>query len=384
MADFFSSPINLLAGLVSGQVAPIDVPPYQWPELVPVACRQRLGPMLCYVLQQAGTLGALSEPDADFLRSEYHKATAENFLALAAAREWSQRFDRTGIPAVWIKGVPLSLTVYPQPGTRPMTDIDVMVAAGQVSGALHLVEAATGRRAVGLAASIDKHAVVDVGMASSVRMELHWSLVDPPTQPSTEDVQWFLRERQPLPGGGAFYGLASEAHLLYLCGHTEIVHGESDFLLLRYLDLHRLIEASPELDWAIVRDRAVDFGWTYAVERALQITQLFFGTPIPQSLLADLPRLRPAHEDVSRVTKLQGSMHRGDRLLTLFCGLSWTARLRLAAGMAFPSAEYMRRRYELDAGWKVPFYYPYRWLDTGQAVLRTLGKDRSRQTGQDS
>ncbi len=384
MTNFSSSPINLLAGLVSEHVASADVPLGQWPELVPVACRQRLGPMLFYVLQQAGTLGALREHDAELLLAEYRQATAGNFLALAAAREWSQRFDRAGITAVWIKGVPLSLMVFPQPGTRPMTDIDVLVSAHQVSDALGLVAAATGRRAVSLAASIDKHAVVDVGMANSVRMELHWSLVDLPHQPATEDVQWFLRERQSLPGGGAFHGLAPEAHLLYLCGHTEIVHGESDFLLLRYLDLHRLISASPALDWAVVRDRAVEFGWTYAVERALQITQRFFATPIPQSLMADLPRLRPAHEDVTRVTKLQGSMQRGDRLLTLFSGLPWTARLRLAAGMAFPSAEYMRRRYELDAAWKVPFYYPYRWLDTGQAVLRTLGQDRSRQTGQDS
>ncbi len=376
MHDDFDSPLSLLAGLLSAQVSPADVLAVRWSEIVQTASRNRLSPLLFHVLDRADALGILDSGERTLLHTEYQQSKVTSFLALSTAREWGRRFAQEGIDAVWIKGVPLSVTVYPEPALRPMTDIDVLVAPQQAEAALHLIETAAGRRAASLAAGIDKHAVIDVGPANSVRMELHWNLVDLPHQPITEDTTWFVASRTPLPGSPDFYGLAPEAHLLYLCAHAEIVHGEADFLLQRYLDLHRLVISTPELDWGVVVGRAADFGWTYAVERALQIAQRFFGTPLPPSLLDDLRRARPAHENVARVTRRQEAVDAGERLLRRWDGLDWAARLRLAAGSLFPSPAYMRRRYDLEASWQVALAYPWRWVNAarqaGKAWLKRL------------
>ncbi|MDW8316809.1 MAG: nucleotidyltransferase family protein, partial [Anaerolineae bacterium] len=286
----------------------------------------------------------------------------------------SQRLAEAGIRAIWLKGVALALTVYPEPGLRAMTDVDVLVPAQQAEEAMRVIAAATGRPPATLGASLDKHAVADVGPANSVRLEVHWSLVDLPYQRGAEDTAWFLAGRTPLPGGADFYGPAPEAHLLYLCAHAEIVHGEADFLLQRYLDLHQLVTVFPALDWDVVVGRAADFGWTYATERALVIAQRFFRTPVPSSLLDDLRRARPASENMARIARRQAALDEGERLLRRWDDLDWGARLRLTAGSLFPSPAYMRRRYDLKAGWQVALAYPWRWASATAQVSKALLK----------
>lgn len=369
-----ASPTALLADLLVGRAVPEALAVEAWPAVARAAAQHRLAPNLYYALAQAAALDRLPADLVHRLRSEYHQAKVNSFLAVATAREWSQRFAQAGIQAVWLKGVALALTVYPEPGLRAMTDVDVLVPAQQAEAAMRLIAAVSGRQPVTLGASLDKHAVADVGPANSVRLEVHWSLVDLPHQPTTEDTPWFLASRTPLPGGADFFGLAPEAHLLYLCAHAEIVHGEADFLLQRYFDLHRLVISTPELDWGVVVERAADFGWTYAVERALQVTQRFFGTPLSSSVLDDLRCARPAHENMARVTRRQEAVDAGERLLRRWDGLDWSARLRLAVGSFFPSPAYMRRRYGLGAGWQVALAYPYRWASALARVGKALAK----------
>lgn len=369
-----ASPTALLADLLVGRASPDAVAAEAWPAVVRAAAQHRLAPNLYYALHQAAALDRLPTDLVHRLRSDYHQAKVNSFLAVATAREWSRRFAQAGIQAVWLKGVALALTVYPEPGLRAMTDVDVLVPAQQAEAAMRLIAAASGRQPVTLGASLDKHAVADVGPAHSVRMEVHWSLVDLPHQPTTEDTGWFLASRTPLPGAADFFGLAPEAHMLYLCAHAEIVHGEADFLLQRYLDLHRLVISAPDLDWGVVVRRAADFGWTYAVERAFQIAQRFFYTPLPSSVLDELRRARPAHENLARVIRRQEAVDAGERLLRRWDGLDWGARLRLALGSFFPSPAYMRRRYGLDTGWQIALAYPYRWASALGRLSKALGK----------
>jgi hypothetical protein len=195
---------------------------------------------------------------------------------------------------------------------------------------------------------------------------------------------WFLEQRHVFQiGSVALLTLKPEAHLLYLCAHAEIAHGEGQMRLLRYLDLHLLLRHVHSLDWSLIVERAVCFGWTYAVERALTISQHYFATPLPDGLLSELQQRRPAHEDVGNVTRRQATGNRWEITLRRFETMAWTMRLRLALQLAFPPAAYVRWRYRVDRSWKLPFFYLFRWSDVLGEALKTVSKQVWRRGHQD-
>ena len=91
-----------------------------------MAGREGLGPMLYWSLKRAGinaTDEATFEPlAASGRQAGIHYALLNNYRAQidAALRE-------SGIPTLWLKGIALAHTVYPQPWTRPMVDLDLLV-----------------------------------------------------------------------------------------------------------------------------------------------------------------------------------------------------------------------------------------------------------------
>ncbi len=336
---------------------------------------QGLAPFTFYRLREAGLDAQFEVRIWAYLRSEYLRGLGQNLLAHAAAEEWANRYAANDITPVWLKGIPLSLTVYPTPGVRPMGDIDLLVPRLQLAKALALLQTATGQEPATLAEDSDMHAVVQVGPAGLITMEIHWSLLDIANSSIAGDVEWFLGQQQVISGDGVtLLTLRPEAHLLYLCAHAEISHGEGQFRLLRYLDLHQLITQTPALNWQTVVNQAVAFGWTFAVERALGITQHWFATPLPEHLLAELRTVRPSHEDVSVVLRRQALANRWEHTLNRFAAMSWGVRLRLAGQLAFPPPGYMRWRYQIKQPWRVALYYPYRWWDVASEIFRTARK----------
>jgi hypothetical protein len=336
---------------------------------------QGLAPFTFYQLRETGLDGQVEVHIWASLRREYLYVSGQNMLAHAAAEEWANRYAENDITSVWFKGIPLSLTIYPTPGVRPMSDIDLLVPRPQLPKALALLRTATGQEPATLAEDSAMHATVQVGPAGLITMEIHWSLLDISSSSIAGDVGWFLGQQQAISGDGvALLTLRPEAHLLYLCAHAEISHGEGQFRLLRYLDLHQLITRTPALNWQTVVNQAVAFGWTFAVERALGITQHWFGTPLPEHLLAELRTKRPSHEDISVVLRRQAPANRWEVTLNRFAAMSWGVRLRLAGQLAFPPPAYLRQRYKIKQPWRVVLYYPYRWWDVASEIFRTARK----------
>lgn len=365
--------LEQLCRLTTQQITPDAAPPEAWPAIVGLAEQHGLAPMLHAVLQTGGALNSLADQDQARLRGEAILATAMTRLALAEARVCAERFAAAGIRAVWIKGIALSHSVYDSPALRPMGDIDVLVPFSQRAAALSLLCGISGQRAAGLAADNSMHATFRLGAGQQVVLELHWSLLDAPSSRLAADSDWFLQQTQPLHSQGVvLQTLTPEAHLLYLAAHAILQHGEAEFRLLRFFDLHCLITKTPLLDWRLVIEPAVAFRWTYALARALLITQTCFATPLPADLLAELQNRRPADEDISHVVRRQQPANRWQTTLHRFAAMNWRARARLAAGLAFPSPAYMRWRYRFHHSWQTAFYYPYRWLDIVGEIGKTL------------
>ena len=216
----------------------------------------------------------------------------------------------------------------------------------------------------------------NLGVSGLVKMELHWGLIAPEDSLLAPPLSWFYGQSLATDvEKGRLTTLLPEAHLLYLCAHAELGHGESQLKLVRYLDMHLLICRTEAFDWEMFLEQAVACRWTFAAERALTLAQKFFGTPLPETLLAEIQRQRPQEEDVSFVLHVQRPGTRWDRTKGRLRALPRRRRLHMFLALLIPPPRYVRWRYNVQRDWQLPFYYVYRWLDAAADVIG-LGSNR--------
>jgi hypothetical protein len=96
----------------------------------------RLFPLVYRNLGAAG----LPEPDLSKLKGAYRATWFRNQLILQRAAEVLQALHDAGLRTMLLKGVALIAAHYPDVGTRPMDDIDVLVPADQHKHALAVLE----------------------------------------------------------------------------------------------------------------------------------------------------------------------------------------------------------------------------------------------------
>ncbi len=333
-----------------------------------------LAPYAFYLIRRTELLAHLSSDVQIALRRSYLHSIGHGLMMVNEAIRWAALFDGESITAIWLKGVPLALTVYPEIGLRPMADIDVLVPTHQVTSALALLEQKTGRKPAHLALDIEARA--QVGPRGQVKMDLHWDLLPRlgrQRQARSTDIGWFFNQTLSIKTEkGTLLGLRPAAHLLYLCTHLEVAH-HGQLQLRQYFDLHRLVTQTPDLDWDLVVERAVVEGWTQAVARALRLSQDLFATPLPAGLLEQLHRRRRHDEPVLMTIGRTRGDNRWQQTMRHLSVMGWNERLAAILALVFPSPAYMRWRYRTARDWQLPLYYFYRWWDVGREALRTLG-----------
>lgn len=367
--------LGVVSALISGDLSPRAVIPGQWPEIVELALLHGVGPMLLWSLSRAGMDTA---PDVSWVAplKGHSRLVAVNHIRLKTAQwEAHKALSEAGIPALWLKGIALASTVYPEPALRPMGDLDVLIPYAQRERALEVVTSLEYVPGTWGAAVLTFNDAVDAQLDHhyhlhshrlKVILELHFQFAK--ALLPLNQMDWFWEQAQPLDGEDSLAILKPAAHLLYLCAHTTLQHGEAEFRLLRYLDLHLLITHS-DMDWDVVVTQAVVLGWTYAVERALSMATFFFSTPVPELVLMQLRQDRPVHEDVSYAMSLQGTGARWARVRKRLGSLSFRERIHFIRTVVFPSRTYVRHRYSDRFGEFIALYYIYRWFDQGREVF---------------
>ena len=371
------SPLFTLSALISQQLNPQSVSDDLWPEVIELALQHGLGPMLLWVVKESD-IDTTSDP----LWVPLVLSTREVVVYTMALEHAQSRVDaaltKAGIPALWLKGFALARTVYPKTTLRPMVDLDVLVPYEQRESALNVVESLgyhlytdAGDLLCGndeTKLKISHHYFLKGGVADAVNLELHYQLLKKSLMP-LEDLDWFWKQTQSLVQDKTnFLILRPEANMLYLVAHAILGHGEVDFYLLRYFDLHLLITKT-DLDWQLVVDQAVALRWTYAVERALTHTVRYFSTPVPESVFSHLQNRRPDNENIYRVIMLQDKGGHWEKMMTTFANLSPAESISLAVRVVFPLSAYMRHRYNIEPERPVWPYYFYRWLNQAKEVL---------------
>ncbi|MBK9123582.1 MAG: nucleotidyltransferase family protein [Chloroflexi bacterium] len=379
------SSLQLIADVLVGRRVASDVDANAWPQIPQRAEHHGLAPML-YAALRLQDLPGEAQPALQSLAVSVRQHAVHWMLLERAQVEIAQALDHAGIPAIWLKGGALAHTLYPDPALRPMVDLDVLVPFDQREDALRVVqstgydfyemdESLLGRSDNVLRQKLSHHYHLRDGPGGHVILELHFRLLSyDDSSLSLDDHAWFWSQRTPvrLSDGTMLDTLSPDAHLLYLCAHALIQHGRDDFRLLRYLDIHLLIQFS-YINWTVVTERAIQLGWTPAVEETLRMCRDYFATELPEDVLHRLAQSRSAL-GVERVERMAGAGNRWERVRTNLRALSVREAIVYAAQIVIPRPPYMRSRYRVPEGRPVWPYYLRRWADQGSEVAASTWK----------
>jgi hypothetical protein len=217
--------------------------------VVRAAVRNRIGALLWRALGAAGARGRLGD-SAGALADVAEISRLQSLLVLpdALARAL-EPLTGAGLEPVVLKG-PAVAAYYPEPGLRPMEDLDLLLPRGDHDRALGVLTA-TGWTVVRPSSRDRYDTVLRHRDAPSLALELHYGLQAPNERAFRLDAdQLWERRVARCYLGVAGYGLPPEEELVMLCAHA----GKPFHLFTR-------------LVW--IADLAMLAGWTAAGGQAL-------------------------------------------------------------------------------------------------------------------
>jgi hypothetical protein len=247
-------------------------------DVLAAADRHKLGPALRSALASTAASRAV-----DRLRVEHRRNLARNLVLAAEVKELLEALDRAGIPAAPLKGIDAVIEdVYPDPGMRTMSDLDV------------LVEPTAGDAAEALLADLGYEPVMD-----ELPDHHHLTPVAAPGRVGVVEVHIGLQDRRSpafLGAGGVLDRAArvdgrpglrldrtdAATHLVDHAQHAA----PRRRLVLDIRSFHEtslVIERVPDVDWDVVRDRFDRAGVVDRFDAHLAATEALFGviSPVP-------------------------------------------------------------------------------------------------------
>lgn len=370
-----SHPHFYLRTLLTTRGTPVGVPA-DIPGLIRAAQQQGVAP---YLYWRLNTLGVPTDaPEWEPLRASYRAQVRHYETLCGAAEKIDAALRDANLPSVWLKGFALAHSVYPAPALRPMRDLDVLVPFAQRQAALECMQQ------LGFALDIVRPSETlqemshDYHLRGAVLLELHYRLLGVHSKFFTpDDLAWFWTQTQTFSVKTRTLAmLAPEAQVLHLSAHAILNHSEAEFLLQRFLDLHLVITCAQQFNWDLVLERAVALRWTYAVQRALEITRTYFGTPIPDTITDALSARRSADEENTRAFHAQPTATPLENARNYLRGMTVREQWTWVKDSLMPSRAYMQWRYHPASRRQLFLAYPYRWFDIARLALRTAFKRR--------
>ncbi len=190
-----------------------------------------------------------------------------------------------GGPAIVLKGPAISDRVYPDPGLRPYTDLDLLVdratldRAGAALSAIGYEEQLEYRPGFAATHGHTLELTRQVGRRS-VHVEVHWRVSDDAMGESLSHAA-LAKAAEAVPGtpGAAFPSLPDQ---LLVCALHLMSHRHKRLSWLE--DIRRLRLATGEEEWEAAFVRARELGLLWALHRALDYTERYLRVTLPRPI----------------------------------------------------------------------------------------------------
>jgi hypothetical protein len=354
----------------------------EWEQLIMLARAEGVAPLLYWTLSKSGSIPSHPGAVHDLLHDSYAATWVQNQKILRELELLTERLDDAGIPAVALKGACFALTIYEDPGLRPMGDLDLLVPVHRLGEAIQIAgelgyEDAAPEASIGLNNLLNHATCLIKRRDRSILLELHHRLVGTGAFTYAVPMDWFWDQIEPLGGAfreryGSLHMLSPTAQVLYAGAHAALQHGGKNAGLRWYYDIDHLIRFYGErMDWDLLLSQAGIFGWASALEASLTWTRAYFDSPVPDHVLTHLAV--QSDRNKKRVQRLQArpATHTLDELHKL-ASLKGFGRFRLALALVAPSPAYMRWRYSLQPSRSLSAAYFLRWWGIVKDLIRTL------------
>ena len=271
----------------------------------------RLLPLLYRNLHAHG----IEDPLMDKLKGGYRHTWSRNRLLFRGLAKLLRSLRESRIRTLALKGAPLALLYYRDPGLRPMSDVDVMVPTRDALKAVRFLQA-LGWKPLGSFREIDIPIRHGVGFKDSAgrRFDLHWHLLDECCRPGGDDDFWDGAVEIQIDGVPTLTLNAAD-HLLHLCAHG--VRWEKIPAIRWIADALAIMNVSaPEIDWIRLAAQAEKHRLILPVREGLSYLREKFDAPVPREILQalrDLPvsnmeRLEQRYKSEDQRNKMFGQL----------------------------------------------------------------------------
>jgi hypothetical protein len=298
--------------------------------LVDAAVREGVAGLLYQRLKTSGRLLALGDPARGRLESIYYLTIQTNLRFFAALKEIAEQ----GVPFVLMQGAALLADIYPDPGLRPLSDIDVWVLPRNRARLLAvlshlgfeenpLVPGVLRRGAV----LVDVHTHLD--WAERIPASRFLFALDPEEiHRSCRRVAW---------DGLQISCLGGYDQVIYLAVHA-VKHNLERLVWLA--DIQRLTAAWQAADWDGLRQRAGQLGQERVPDLLAYLRQALFGMPTPAAASAGRT-LSAAQRYLLRMRR-SGPLPKWSSLVLLAAG-NPVRQIEFALESMFPRPEVLRQ-----------------------------------------
>jgi len=315
----------------------------------------RLLPLVYRNLSVQGYAG----PQWNILRGIHRSVWSRNQHLFHQLRPLMEELRADGVPLLLCKGVALALSVYPDAGSRPMRDIDLLVPSAYGEAALRKLENAGWKPLNWRPRRLDgsflrfRHAM-DLEAPGGSRVDLHWHALNLCCHDSGDEMFW--RHAQPMD----FLGLSLQTchpteHLLQACANGVVwspvppVRWAADSMLL--------LRGPVAIEWERLAQTACRLEIAPYVASALSFLRREFDAPVPAGVWQ---RLEEAHTspavraEFARETAPFAPRTAWQDLLSFYA--LWRRSLGGAAPLwhAGRFVRHLQYAFELESAWSLP------------------------------
>lgn len=233
----------------------------------------------------------LLSPDemSDMVRSEiqkdYLKTTAENLFFLRETKKVLEVLNCAGLPAIPLKGVLFALRFYEDIGSRPQSDVDILVREEDLMEAHSALIESGWQEAFPRAYYEGHYHWVYRGEANSCLLELHWRLKLPGTCAPEMKRVWKNAKTMEVQGI-RFLTMSPEDLLEYMAVNKAKQHYS---MLLDFVDLSQIVMRVP-INWELLLENALLDRTSGALWFGLTYARRLLGACIPERVLNVLAR----------------------------------------------------------------------------------------------
>lgn len=361
-----------------------DLPPpdgrrgeVDWDYLQRAADRQGVAPLLYDWLRRHPAV-TVDASVAEALHEKYWSGHFRNRLLLEELQRVARAAAAEGIEVMPLKGAHLAPWLYPAPALRPLSDLDLLIHPRDVArlgGLLQSMEYAEVSHAPSYVddrwLDLDSRDycwfAVRQGFDSLIEyrvapLELAAGRLTDLDEAYTTVLRHHAREvwtRSTPSPDGAMRRQSPEDLLLHVATHLAAKH--LDFRLVWLHDITRIVQGTPDLDWAYVAARSAELRMAAPVAAALEAARQYAAAPIDDAPIEDIVRtLGPPsrvsleHRDLARLRRHVGELPRSDLsvggpgIWPLGAALSRVrgvrSRLRVLRWVLLPGREYLEHR----------------------------------------